>query len=316
MSFPYTLDNHFVFGYNNVPFSEKLNFETDKFYCEYSRCSRHPGSFKAECIHTAREVEDQSRSLGRIPYIFLSGGLDSEVVVKAFIDAGVDFKAISFKYSDSLSSHETYYIDKFVKQHNLDHIYYEINANWVISEEAQQYFEQSQCVMSEMLPHMKLIKHVWDNLNGLPVLGNGDLYVSKDISKNWLFDRSREKYEWNYIEFEYILAWNRFAVKNQILGCFNFFMHNPEIVLAMIREPIMSQCLNNELLYKMSSRSTKSVVYMKHWKDLEPRVKYHGSEKLGGRCIELNRKYAAKFNSNGKWSIPIHYFTKMLEPND
>jgi hypothetical protein len=316
MSLPYTLDSHFIFGYNNVPFAEKTNYQTDKFFCSYSRCSRQPKSFKSECIITAREVEDQARSLDRIPYIFLSGGLDSEVVVKAFIDAGVTFKAISFRFEHSLSLHETVYIDKFVSKHNLDHTYYDIDPDWIISDEGAEYFEQAQCTMSEMLPHMKLIKHVWDNLQGLPVLGNGDLYVSKDISKSWLFDRSCNKYEWNYIEFEYILAWNRFAVKNNIVGCFNFFMHNPEIVLAMIREPAMAKCLNNELEYKMSSRSTKAVVYMRHWPDLEPRLKYHGSEKLGGRCIELNRKYATKFRSTDKWSIPINHFIEMLTPND
>jgi len=314
MPLPQTIDDHFVFGYNQVPFSRKINVDLDQFFCRYSRCRRVPNSFKEECIQTARDVQNQSQNLNRTPFIFLSGGLDSEVVVKAFIDAGVKFKAISFRFTNNLSSHETYYIDKFVIKHNLDHQYYDIESDWVISNQAEQFAEQSQCSMSEMIPHMKLLKHVWDNLNGFPVLGNGDLYVSKDISVEWIFDRSKPKYQWNYIEYEYILAWNRFAIYNNILGCLNFFMHNPEIVLAMINDPNMFKCVHDEIQYKLSSRSTKAVVYIKSWNDLEPRAKYHGSEKLGGRCVELNKKYMSTYRTVDKWSVPIDQFIKMLEP--
>jgi hypothetical protein len=314
MSLPYTIDNHFTFGYNDIPFAEKKNYETDKFFCSYSRCSRVPGTFKEECINTAKEVANQAEQLSRVPYIFLSGGLDSEVVAKAFIDAGVEFKVISFKFKDNFSSHEIHYIDKFIEKHSLDHSYYDIDSNWLTSDEADAYFEQSQCSQSEMLPHMKLINYVWNNLNGFPVLGNGDLYVSKDIAVDWIFDKSKPKYQWNYIEYEYILAWNRFAVRNKILGCLGFFMNNPEIVLAMMQDPDMKKCINNEIPYKMSSRSTKTVVYIKSWNDLEPRLKYHGSEQLGGMCIELNRKYSTKFRTTSTWEIPVKQFEEMLNP--
>lgn len=314
MSLPYTIDNHFIFGYNGIPFVEKQNYETDKFFCTYSRCSKQPESFKQECINTANEVSSQAEQLDRTPYLFLSGGLDSEVVVKAFIDAGVDFKVISFRFKNNFSSHETYYINKFIKKHNLEHKYYDIDSDWLLTSNAEEYLYQSQCSQSEMLPHMKLIKHVWDNLNGFPVLGNGDLYVSKDISIDWIFDKTKPKYQWNYIEYEYILAWNRFAVKNKILGCMGFFMHNPEIVLAMIQDPDMHKCIYNEIPHKMSSRSTKTVVYIKSWNDLEPRLKFHGSEQLSGRCMELNKTYSKKFRTTSTWEMPIKQFEEILEP--
>ena len=166
MSLPYTIDNHFVFGYNNIPFSKKENYLTDNFFCSYSRCTREPLTFKEECINTAIEVHTQAMSLDKVPYILLSGGLDSEVVVKSFIDAGLSFKTISFRYANDQSSHEEIYINKFVVDHTLDHNYYDIDPAWLLSDEAMLYCKQSSCVRSEMLPHMKLIRHVWDNLNG------------------------------------------------------------------------------------------------------------------------------------------------------
>ena len=89
MTLPYTIDNHFVFGYNQIPFSRKLNVDSDQFFCRYSQCRRVPNSFKKECIQTARDIQEQSQNLNRTSFIFLSGGLDSEVVVKAFISESV-----------------------------------------------------------------------------------------------------------------------------------------------------------------------------------------------------------------------------------
>jgi len=315
MSLPYTIDNHFTFGYNGVPFAEKKNYETDKFFCTYSRCSREPGSFKQECINTANEVSLQAEQLDRIPYLFLSGGLDSEVVAKAFLDAGVDFKVISFRFKNNFSSHEIHYIDKFIKKHNLEHSYYDIDPDWLLTSEAEDYLYQSQCSQSEMLPHMKLIKHVWDNLKGFPVFGNGDLYVSKEINKEWLLkDRSLPKYEWLYIEYEYIVAWFRFAIEHKILGAIGFFQQNPYIVLAMIREPRMQDCFDDRLMYKLSCRSSKPSVYKKYWPDLLGRMKYHGGEQISGICIELNRKLSKLYSANNKWSLPIKEFEQLLSP--
>jgi len=315
MALPYTIDNHFVFGYNNIPFSTKSDLVNDRFFCQYSRCEREPGTFKEECARTAAAAFDQAHELGREVYIFLSGGLDSEVVVKAFLDASVAFKTISFRFKDRLSSHEELYIDKFVQEHNLLHEYYEIDPQWLKSAEADLYCKQSNCVRAEMLPHMKLMKHVWDNLNGFPVFGNGDLYVSKEINKEWLLkDRSLPKYEWLYIEYEYIVAWFRFAIEHKILGSIGFFQQNPYIVLSMIRESKMQECFNDQLIYKLSCRSTKPTVYKKYWPDLRIRMKYHGGEQISGICIELNRKLSKMYSSNSKWSLPIKEFEQLLSP--
>lgn len=317
MSLPYTLDNHFVFGYNNVPFAAKKDLINDKFFCNYSRCLREPNSFYNEAISTALEIGKQANELNRIPYIFLSGGLDSEVVAKAFIDAKVPFKAISFRYKNNLSYHEEFFINRFVESNNVDHSFFDIDSKWLLSEEALDFCYQSTCIRSEMLPHMKLILHVWHDLNGLPVLGNGDLYVAKEINESWLCkDRSLPKYEWLYVEYEYIVAWFRFAVANNILGAFGFFQHNPYIVLSMIREPTMEKCLKGELKYKLSSRSTKPGVYKKYWPDLLGRMKYHGSEMVNGICLDLNRKLSYELHSNDKFLLPVKDFERMLAPND
>jgi hypothetical protein len=84
----------------------------------------------------------------------------------------------------------------------------------------------------------------------------------------------------------------------------------------MIKEPIMQQCFNDELLYKLSSRSSKPVVYKKYWPDLINRMKYHGGEKVSGICLELNRNLDITYLSNNKWTLPIKEFEKLLSPKN
>ena len=157
------------------------------------------------------------------------------------------------------------------------------------------------------------MKHVWENINGFPVLGNGDLYVSKEINKEWLLrDRSLPKYQWLYIEYEYIVAWFRFAVEHQILGALAFFQHNPYIVLSMIKESAIQDCVNDKFMYKLSTRSTKPSVYKKYWPDLISRMKYHGGEQISGITVALNRKLSKDIGSNNKWTLPIKDFENIL----
>lgn len=52
---PYTLDNHFTFGYNSGVFNLQDASPTEIFSCSYSKANYIPTSFKDECIKTAKK---------------------------------------------------------------------------------------------------------------------------------------------------------------------------------------------------------------------------------------------------------------------
>jgi len=277
---PYTLDNNLVYGYNNGIFNPNDKIKIDALQCSYARAQRIPRTFQEECHAVAKLLSVESQRLNRTPMVFLSGGYDSEVVAKSFIETNLDFQLVTFRFKNGLNRHEMYYVDKFSKRHNLNVMYVDIDIQeWLVNPEALEMFNISHCHFPEMLPHMKLMDIVWNNWNGLPILGNGDLYVSREINPIWrLYDNNAEKYVWNYLEYEYILAWFRFAIAKQILGGIGFFQHTPEITLSMILEPEIQNVCNNNNQYRMSSRSTKYLIYKKYWPDLEDRIKYDGGE--------------------------------------
>jgi len=314
---PYTLDNHFTFGYNSGVFNLQDASPTKVFSCSYSKANYVPTSFKDECIKTAQDLSNSASNLGRTPVILLSGGLDSHVVVKAFAEIGTTFHTATTRFAKQFNEHELIYVEQLKHQLNFSHEYLDIDTEtWLMSNEAMYMAEQSLCVYPQMLPTMKLIKYIWDQ-GGMPILGNGDFYVVRDINPKWrLLDYNAPKYTWQYIEYEYILAWFRFAIQNNILGGLGFFQHNAEITLAMALEEKIKLVCTDKNPYKMSSRSTKYLVYNKYWPDLKSRQKYHGGEKISGLCdmIRKNILLPKYRDYTREWLMDYHKFVDLLMP--
>ena len=314
---PYTLDNHFSFGYDGKVFNINEASPNSDFNCYYSRAKYTPTSFREECVKTAESLIYAAKDLQRTPVILLSGGMDSHIVVKAFAELGCDFHTATNRFSYDNNSHELIYVENLKSLHNLSHEYHEIDTeDWLFSDEAMHMAKQSLCAYPQMLPTMKLMQHIWDS-GGMPILGNGDLYVARDVNPHWrLFDKSKNMWVWNYYEYEYILAWFRYAIANNILGGLGFFQHNAEITLAMALEEKVYKVCTDQNPYKMSSRSTKYEIYKKWWPELEPRQKYHGGEKISGLCDTIRKNILLPLYGDfgRKWTLPFTDFLEAMKP--
>jgi hypothetical protein len=296
------LDNNFSYGYDGLKYNFRTS-ENSKFNCYYGKADYIPTSFREECVKLCRDISSYAQQNRRIPYVLLSGGLDSEIVVRSFIEANVPFKVIVNRFKDDLNAHEIEYVEKFLNDKDLDIEFYDLDVvSWLQSLEALQMADDSACPYSEMLSTTKLIDVVYFERNGIPVLGNGDLYSS------YIDD------QWMYIEFEYILAWIRYCSRKNIQSAVNFFQLNPEVVLAMADDPLIKSTLaQNE---KTTLRSTKYKVYKKYWPDVEIRTKFNGAEKIQALCDNLNQTFLNQYKIyTAKWMIPVEDFFDMLRFN-
>lgn len=295
------LDNNFSYGYDDLKYNFRKS-QDSKFNCYYGKANYIPTSFRDECVKLCRRISSYAEKNRRIPYVLLSGGLDSEIVVRSFIEAQVPFKVIVNQFNDNLNLHEMEYVEKFLIGKNLDVEFYNLDIiSWLRSPEALQMADDSACPYSEMLPTTKLIDVVYFERKGIPVLGNGDLYSS------YVNDR------WMYVEFEYILAWMRYCSKKNIQSAVNFFQLNPEVVLAMGDDPLIKSTLAQH--EKTTLRSTKYKVYKKYWQEAEIRTKFNGAEKIQHICDEINRIVLNRYQIyTSKWMIPIEDFLNMLRP--
>lgn len=314
---PYTLDNNLVYGYNGGLFNHFDKTQPGTLQCSYARATRQPGTFQEECHNVARMLVDSAAEMGRTPMILLSGGYDSEVTVRAFLDQDLPFQAVTFRLEHGLNRHELFYVEKFSKRYNFEVRYVDVDIeSWLKTEDAAIKYDVSRCHYAEMLPHMILMDRIWDDWQGMPVLGNGDLYVTRDINPVWRMNGTGSKYVWNYLEYEYILAWFRYAVHRNMLGGIGFFQHTPEITLSMAQEPEMYAVCMDQNPYKMSSRSTKYVIYKKYWPDLLDRLKYDGGELTKGLYYKFlyENGNTRMVSYQDVWKMPFPEFYNLLQP--
>jgi hypothetical protein len=296
------LDENFSYGYNNDLYN--LRSAESIFQCHYKKAIYLPVSFREECVRVCNKISHYADSQVRVPIILFSGGLDSEIVIRAFIDSEKPFRIVVNRFLNDFNSHEIFYVEKFLKSHNLTAEYIDIDVeSWLESDEALRMAEISKCPYSEMLPTMKLIDYVYTQLNGIPVLGNGDFYASIIEGK------------WMYVEFEYILSWMRYCVEKNIIGAINFFQQTPEIVLAMGRDPLISKTIQDG--FKPNLRSTKYMIYQKYWNDVEIRQKFNGAEKIQTLCDKINNTHLIKYSDyKSKWTMPLDEFLSIMMPTD
>lgn len=283
----------------------KFPYNEDRFICEYGIAKYIPVSFKDECINTAKRINEEAKAAGLIPTICLSGGLDSEVIVKSFIDAGVDFRLATFRFPDKLNEHELAYVNMFCKRHNLQTEFLDIDIkNFIVSEEAEKIFVETRAKYLPYVSHIKLIQHIWNN-GGYPVVGEeGQL--------------ERAGTEWSYVEHEHDRTLFRYCEIHDIEGCMGFLQHTPEILLAMFQDPRMVELglgknkLANILLY--TSRKIKYEMYIECWPNLVPRPKMTGAERIEQLVAEHTRLLYVKYGTdeNRHWKMSYTDFINIL----
>lgn len=281
------------------PFSEK------EFICDYGKCSRASLPFKQECIETAKHISRNAQALGRVPVVMLSGGLDSEVIVKSFIDAQVPFRIATFRMPNNLNSHEMVFVNKFITRHKLEVEFFDIDVlKWLGSAEAEQYWLDAHALAIHYTMHLKLMDHIWMN-GGYPVIGEEGQLEYEDG-------------QWNYVENEHFMVPFRYMEVRREEACCGFLMETPEMLHAFMTHPKMVELGtgNNKIanILLKTSREVKYDIYFESWPDLESRKKYHGSEKIlpisDKIVMQLYEKHG--YPPTRVWRMPYNQFIERL----
>src|SRR5688572_15350212 len=123
MMFEYTKNNHFKFGYNGLNQYQERTGPTDKFTFDYGRSENHCQNWREANNLAAKMIYE--RKVDDI-YILLSGGMDSEICLRSFLDQGLTVKTVSLKFTD-IPQEELIHVERLRKQHNLNHSYVEMN---------------------------------------------------------------------------------------------------------------------------------------------------------------------------------------------
>jgi hypothetical protein len=223
-------------------------------------CTRLPDSFYKEAIHSANLIYESASS----PLILLfSGGLDSEYMVNVFKSAGIDFKVAIISYG-AYNKHDTQYAFRYCESQGITPIVIDVDMDqFITSGKIIEIATTAKCCAYQI----PSIMHALTKIDGTIVMANGEPYI-----KN--FDG-----DWRWEETERVNSYMGWFKSQGLEGTPDFLRYTPEMTVGFLMDPRVIQLVNNEHPGKLSTRTSKHMIYSKDFA-LEKRSKFTGWEKL------------------------------------
>ncbi len=302
---------HFEFGYEKngifTPFTARES-STDLWTVRYGRCTRMPLSFRAECNETARIIR---RNREQPIVVLFSGGVDSEVTLRSFVEAGIEVSVAILRFRDDLNIHDFSWAVSTCELLKVPYRFYDLDLKQFWRSDAINYARDTQCVSPQLLSTMWLI----DQVDGFCVLGSGEHYLAKrTIPGQTITETNYLRSHWDLIEKEKIAAWYRHFLVRGRDGCPGFFQYTPEIMLSWLVDPLAIELWNDRIPGKLDSVSSKLRFYRQHF-ELQVRPKYSGFEKVSDRDLQVRQALYDMFpDSDWGYSTPVIELMRALSP--
>lgn len=272
-----TISTQFKIGYgeNFDLWPQSLN---DHWNIQFARCQRSVENIWVECQLQALSYKNQFQE--KINF-FYSGGIDSEFALLSFKEARVPVRVLTAHFANGLNSHDLEFVKKF-RIENPEFTYESIDIDiekFLLSAEAEQLSDQTQCT----LPHLLLLMSLMKKTQAPLIMATGEPYLKKEGSKWFLRER------------ESIASLYRFFYLYNIKGTHAFFQSTPELFFSYLTDPVLKSLAQNEYVGKLSSMSSRHKLY-NQYAHLDERPKYHGYEKLESLIAEIQKKAEDKYS--------------------
>ena len=304
-----TFTNYLTWGFDS---GQRLRSSaTDNFFVQYGSITRPHSTFRNECIITAKLIYEQSKLINKPIALLYSGGLDSEVMLSAFITAKVPFEIYHLCCSRGGLTHETYYVDKFCKKYNLEYKKIDIDFLKFIETEAIDLSLEVKSNNIRLASSLYLMKILGDKY--YTIIGNGEPLLTKNYTETNSDNFKPD--EFIFIEPEIMFTWYNYPHLHNLDAVPGFFQFTPEQMLSYFTDP-MIELINDGYWKEPNNRLIKYYLYKNafHEFNFEKRIKFNGYEIYENRCLELNiflentlENIGISFNqyrSAAGWTIP------------
>lgn len=300
--FEYTRDNHFKFGYERPLFEGSDEYhrdepfglrktDQDRWWCEYGDPLRAFGKWRFENSMTALEITSKAREIGKKPLLFFSGGIDSEVMVRSFMEVVEtdEFNIAIIVFDEMENLHDVSYAISFCNTHGLayhtlvvsimDYWHRRVEAGGGDSDPTKlaytahiaKSFSPQLCTSISCGFNAINQNHEW-----LPVFGGGECHLV------------RRGEQWYLSEKERIAAFYRAPINQDVPMIPAFFQYNPENAMSFMMSDSVQNMVRN--VPCESTTEVKYGLYQESYPDLLWRPKFTGFERLQAEDHELRTK--------------------------
>jgi hypothetical protein len=277
----YTEHNHLSYSIGNRNFGyrtaghEKYSVRLGSIDAELYR----KGNYISELNRTADSVY---KEFGKELVVFLSGGTDSEIVVRNFVDIGIRPKCLVIRFKDDYNAADVVEAQAIANDLDLDLEIMDFDViDFHRSGEARELGISLQCSQITYLTVYNAILKL-----GAPAVMGGEVLLTRLVRP--------DSHEWYYTfrENEDASAM-RFSEKYNIPLVNEWFSYTPELLLHYLEDKDIQTLISTRYNYKLTSVSSKNAILRRLYPNIRPKIKTHGFERLLGFNFEVYKELAS-----------------------
>lgn len=277
----YTSENNwYSWSYDDMLFGRQTS--TAKFNTNFGRHDSHVSSFKDELLNAARSTIDHCDST---PVILFSGGIDSEIMLRAFLEIGANPEILIARYENDYNIYDVSYAVTVCSILNVPYKILDFNLQKFYENDAERMSELSQIDRPRALPYCKLLELV----DGFPIMG------ASDLSPWRTDDNYNHTGTWMMRCWEHDIGWSKFLRQIDKPGVAEWFKWTPGLVISYLNTAWFNNLVNDKYYGKLGSNSTKIIGYREAYPDLIVRTKQTGFEKITTITNEFEKFLETKY---------------------
>ena len=254
---------------------------TTSYACDFDG---YVGSFKEELHKAASSTLDHYPGLK--PCVFFSGGADSELILRAYLDIGANPEVYIVRYEKDYNIYDVSYAITICNILGVEYNIIDFELEKFYNNDAELVSEQAQIDRPRMLSHLKFT----DNIDGLIIVGHSDVRwyrTDDDYSKQGV---------WLAQDFEHDIGCDKYNIFHNRPAVYQWWKWTPGLILSYTRLAWFQNLIKDKYNGKLGINSTKIQGFREMYPDMIARTKATGFEKIDHLVNELEDHLRKKYN--------------------
>ena len=264
------------------------------FQMRFRPVTRAVKSFKEEAIETAKYIRANT---DKPIYVAAGGGIDSELVCHAFLDANIEFKVFTCKWMQWMNEYDIRMARDFCNKYKIEQVFSDFDPYSFFIHGIDKYIEQGYQSSGIYRYYQLHILEEIDKLGGTCVFGAGE------TNYHCVDDEIKLPYKSELIA---PLQW----IKNSGNVHFaRFFENTPEMSAAYHMDPLIKFLATDPTYFRdphiLNFQPEKIILYHHIYPQMPKRVKYVGLESIFGMKKEVEKRLKKLFPNLASIYIPL-----------
>lgn len=258
------------YSFNDIEYKRKGS-KTDKFSLNFKVKSDKLLTYKNALLNNGKVLRDSFSE----PFdVCLSGGTDSEIVVRVFKELGITHHTYIFKCENNYNIRDVNYATELCEELNIPYKIVDFNLQHFYENDAETLLKKTWIPAAGRLPRLKFIEY----LDNIPVFCDGEPYwrrVLQDDYSNksdWLFYLTEDAYS--------VSIYSR-VINRVVIG--DWYEFTPDILLSFVNLSYVEKLFNDEIVGKTSTISSKAIIHKEFFPNIKYKPKLIGYEGLNGQ---------------------------------